>query len=65
MSGMGLLVNEHDVPEGSDPQLNETDPGNPAPVGVTRALKVATPPAITVVDEGGTILTEKSFTTAD
>jgi hypothetical protein len=32
--GIGVLVNEHDPPEGSpDPQLRETDCGNPAPVG--------------------------------
>ena len=69
MSGMGLLVKEHVAPDGKpDPHASETEPGNP-PVfkgtGLTLAVKVATPPAITVAAEGGTMLTEKSLTWAD
>ena len=66
MLGIGLLVKEQLAPNGSpDPQASETDPGNPAPVGVTTALKLATPPAITVAAEGGAMLTEKSLTVAE
>ena len=65
MLGIGLLVKEQAAPEGRDPQASETDPGNPAPVGVTKALNVATPPAITVAAEGGTMLTVKSLTVAE
>ena len=59
MLEMGLFVNMHDAPGGSDPgtQESETDCVNPAPVGVTKASNVATPPAITEAAEGGTMLT--------
>jgi hypothetical protein len=53
MLGMGLLVNEQVAPAGNpDAQESETEPGNPAPVGVTSALNVAAPPAITVAADG-------------
>ena len=66
MLGIGLLVPKSQVDwGGSDAHANETEPGNPAPVGVTSALKVATPPAITVAAEGGAMPMEKSLTVAD
>ena len=65
MLGMGLLgPNEQDVSDGRpEPQLNETDSGNPEPVGVTVTVYVAGTPAITVAVAGEAV-TQKSLTVA-
>ena len=66
MLGIGLLVPKSQVaPNGSpDPHASDTEPGNPPPVGMTFAVKFATPPAITVAAEGARMLTVKSLTVA-
>ncbi len=66
MFAMGLLgPNEQDVSDGRpDPQLNETDSGNPEPVGVTVTVYVAGTPASTVA-VAGEVLTQKSLTVAE
>ena len=65
MLGMGLLgPNEQDVSDGRpEPQLNETDSGNPEPVGVTVTVYVAGTPAITVAVAGEAPI-RKSLTAA-
>jgi hypothetical protein len=64
MLGTGLLVKLQLAPLGSpDPQENETEPGKPAPVGVTFTTYTADAPEVTVA-LAGVALTPKSFTVA-
>jgi len=65
MFAMGLLgPNEQDVSDGRpEPQLNETDSGNPEPVVLTVTVYVAGTPA-TVVAVAGEALMQKSLTVA-
>lgn len=65
MFAMGLLgPNEQDASDGRpEPQLNETDSGNPEPVALTVTVYVAGTPAITVAVAGEAV-TQKSLTVA-